>query len=849
MEALYRVVIIVPDIESRQKTPAKPVRIALPRGTGRGLLAALGLALLIASLVGLRTLDKRAYLGMAIRGHRVAVVDRGGPAWQAGFSVGDAIIAVDGIPTRDALHGEVALRRVLVGAPSWWILERDSGRLRLQFPMLPPPRAEILWRAIATLTGIAFILVGLAVVLRRSDRLGRLFGLLCYVFGFFLREPVEILSKPAYTAFVSLYSLAILFLPALLVHFTLLFPTEKSLLRRHPHLPWVGYGVAALLFFVSFFSQLATAMTTVELSTQFAVLDVVSTIFFAVAVVSSIALFVHSHHVAPSRAARRRLVIPLWGTLLGVLPITAATLGHVIRPGWSLPGDRYSLLATVLVPFSFAYAIVRHGVFDLTHLARRAVVIVSFLGLVIVLYAVLAYAFGGALAGVLPQPGFVLGLVSALLVALVAVLAWARLQKSVDRMFFPERLVERSTLREMSRALATCIDERELLRLLAEKVSAALGSSAGAAFLWDEAAESFDLAYAHGVDLLTLPEVRLGRGLAKAFRTSSRPLLVEEIGSDLPFGFLPAGERRSLAHLGAEAVLPIRGENGLHGLVIFGGRKNGRRFGPEDIEMLDTIAALAGTASENARLHGSLLQQERIARELELAREIQEHLLPREDPVLATVEIAGRTVPCEEVGGDYYDYVLLGRRRLGLVIGDAAGKGVPAALLMAGVQAALRAEAERGTPPAALLRQLNRRVLNVDEPGRFVSLCFGYFDLSEPSFRYASAGHDRPVLMRANGNVERLETTGLLLGVTRGSEYSEARVELASGDLLLFFTDGVVDRMRDREPFGDERLIQILAESRHLSARQVRERVLTAVATFAEVDPPDDFTVVAVKVL
>ena len=783
------------DIKPGQKKPAGPLRIAPPRGLGRALLALLGTALLLASLLGLRTLDRRAYLGMAIRGHRVAVVHEGGPAWQAGFAPGDEVVAVDGIPTRDALHGEVAIRRVLVGDPSWWIVERDSGRVRLQFPMVAAPRSEILWRAIATLTGIAFILVGLAVVLRREDRLGRLFGLLCFVFGFFLREPIEIASKPAYTAYISLYQMAILLLPALLVHFTLLFPTEKPFLRRHPQLPWAGYGMAMLLFFVSFFSELITTSTTVDLSAQFAVLEVVSTVFFAVAVVASVALFVHSHQVAPSRSARRRLVIPLWGTLLGVLPITIATIAHVIRPDWSMPGDRFLLVATILVPLSFAYAIVRHGVFDLTHFARRAVVLVALLGLVVGIYGVLAYAFGGALAGVLPRPGFVLGLISAFLVALVAVLAWSRLQRLVDSTLFPERLAERRTLREMSRALATCIDEGDLLRLLAEKVPIALGSSVGVALLWDEESGRFDLAYAHGLDVLTLGEVKLGRGLAKVFRDSGRPILVEEIGSDLPFGFLPAEERRSLAHLGAEAVLPIRSEKGLHGLVIFGGRRSGRRFGPEDIEMLDTLAALAGTAAENARLHGSLLQQERISRELELAREIQDHLLPREDPVFATAEIAGRTVPCEEVGGDYYDYVLLGRRRLGLVIGDAAGKGVPAALLMAGVQAALRAEAERGTPPAALLRQLNRRVLSVDEPGRFVSLCFGYLDLSEPSFHYSSAGHDPAVVMRADGRTERLDTTGLLLGVARGSEYVEARVDLSPGDLLVFYTDGVVDRM------------------------------------------------------
>lgn len=835
------------DPHERSAAMSTPHRIA--RGTGRSLLAAGGIALLLASLLGLRTLDARAYLGMALRGHRVVVVDAGGPAGRAGFQVGDEVLAVDGVPTRDALRGETALRRVLAGRQSWWVVERDAGRVRLQFPLERAPGAEILWRAVVTFTGIAFILVGLAVVARRGDRLGRLFGLLCFVFGFFIREPIEIAWAPAHTVWFVSYTLATLMLPALLVHFTLLFPVEKSLSRRHPQILWISYGLAGLLFLVAFFSQVATSATTIDLSVQFALLEAISMIYFAAAVVVSVALFIHSHRVAPSGAARRRLVIPLWGTLLGLLPMAAATLVHAIRPGWAIPGDRYLIVGTVLVPLSFAYAIVRHGVFDLTHLARRGMVVASLLGLVVAVYGILAYALGGALRTVVPSPGFFLGLISALLVALVAVLAWGRLQRLVDRALFPERLAERRTLREMSRALATCINEGDLLRLLAEKLPAALGSATGVALLWDEAAESFDLAYAHGVDVRTLRDLRLGRGIAKVLRQSGRPLLVEEMGNDLPFGFLPSDERQSLARLGAEAVLPIRSEDRLHGLVVFGGRRNGRRFGPEDIEVLETLAALAGTAAENARLHGSLIEQERITRELELAREIQEDLLPREDPVVATVEIAGRTVPCEEVGGDYYDYVILGRRRLAVVIGDAAGKGIPAALMTAGVQATLRAEAERGTPPAALLRQLNRRVLSMEEPGRFVSLCFGYLDTSEPSFHYANAGHDPPIRFAADGTVERLGGTGLLLGVARGSEYSEARLALSSGDLLLFYTDGVVDRSRRGEPFGEERLIEILGDSRQLSAREVRERVLAAVAGFSDEDPPDDFTVVVVRIL
>ena len=243
------------------------------------------------------------------------------------------------------------------------------------------------------------------------------------------------------------------------------------------------------------------------------------------------------------------------------------------------------------------------------------------------------------------------------------------------------------------------------------------------------------------------------------------------------------------------------------------------------------------------------IEQERLHRELELSRQIQIDMLPRAPLRFGASEIKGISIPAREVGGDFFNYFELPGHRLGLLVGDVSGKGVSAALLMANVQATLRARLPLQNDLAALADLLDRE-LDDSTPGSvFVTLFLATLD-DNRELRYVNAGHNPQYVLRVDGRVERLSSTGLPLALFGGHGYREMTVPLSAGDLLFFYTDGLVEAENDRgDQFGPERLEAILIEEHARGIDAVLERIEGDVNAFrGAVEPMDDATLMAMRV-
>jgi sigma-B regulation protein RsbU (phosphoserine phosphatase) len=207
--------------------------------------------------------------------------------------------------------------------------------------------------------------------------------------------------------------------------------------------------------------------------------------------------------------------------------------------------------------------------------------------------------------------------------------------------------------------------------------------------------------------------------------------------------------------------------------------------------------------------------QRQRADELRDAREIQNNLLPKNIPQIKDYEIAGMTQPVRHVGGDYYDVVRISETQTVLCIADVAGKGMPAALLMSSLQAALKPLIWDSQSPRELCRRLNRILCEITPVGKFVSFFYAMLDSKNNCLTYCNAGHNPPVLVRANGAASELNAAGAVLGQFPDWVYEQSELQLASGDTLLLFTDGLVEACnQDEEPFGEDRLIEIARENR-----------------------------------
>ena len=232
-------------------------------------------------------------------------------------------------------------------------------------------------------------------------------------------------------------------------------------------------------------------------------------------------------------------------------------------------------------------------------------------------------------------------------------------------------------------------------------------------------------------------------------------------------------------------------------------------------------------------------------RELEEARRIQRKLLPATMPTVEGWEIAASWQPATGVGGDCYDAIPFGRARLGLSIADVVGKGIPAALLMSNLQAAVRAFATDAAQPAELCQQVNRILCGRIAEDRFISFFYCVIDAEVGTLTFANAGHYSPVLVRADGQAERLASGGPVLGVFQDAVYSQDRLSMTNGDRLVLFTDGITEaRSVDDEEFGEDRLVALATEHRACSAPALQARVTAAVSAFSGGRFQDDATLI-----
>jgi len=248
------------------------------------------------------------------------------------------------------------------------------------------------------------------------------------------------------------------------------------------------------------------------------------------------------------------------------------------------------------------------------------------------------------------------------------------------------------------------------------------------------------------------------------------------------------------------------------------------------------------------RNYDALRQKEALDRELSIARDVQQQLLPTIVPRIEGLELAGVCIPAVGVGGDYYDFLQIGEREVGLVIADISGKGIPAALLMAGLQGSVRSLMRPGTDIAALTTQLGQILFRSSPDSRYATMFVGRYDAATGILEYSNAGHHPPIVFGRNG-VGTLPGGALPIGMFEHVEYTQSRHRLEPGDLLAMFTDGVVEAPnRDDEEFGEERLNELLAKHRDRPLDEIVEAVLQAVGSWTEgTEPYDDLTVVLAR--
>jgi serine phosphatase RsbU (regulator of sigma subunit) len=296
-----------------------------------------------------------------------------------------------------------------------------------------------------------------------------------------------------------------------------------------------------------------------------------------------------------------------------------------------------------------------------------------------------------------------------------------------------------------------------------------------------------------------------------------------------------------------EVFVPVVQERRCVAYVALGEKVYGLTYGAEELGHLSLLSTQIGSAMQNIRLLAESVERKVFEEELKIARKIQMQMLPGEPPVLDGFELFGVTVPSRQVGGDYYDFVVVDGRWLVLVVADVSGKGIPASILTATLQATVRSNADAQTNPVGMMARLNRLLYRNTSAAEFATLFYAVVDLQTGSARYANAGHDFPFVL-GNGGSHALSESGLVLGCIDEFEYHENHFQIPEDGALVVFTDGVTDsESRAGEAYGSARLRTVLEENARESARDLCRRVIEDVRTFGDGENQDDITLVVLR--
>jgi sigma-B regulation protein RsbU (phosphoserine phosphatase) len=560
----------------------------------------------------------------------------------------------------------------------------------------------------------------------------------------------------------------------------------------------------------------------------------------------------------------------LWGTEVSLTPlfllaIAALLTGKPTVEGFSPWLAVPSLLMLILFPVTLAYVIVVRYAVDVRVIIRQGIkYALARRGVAVLRIAASGGVAYGTMLEVQRHHAHYLWRVVAVGAGIALLLATRRLGDRlggwVDRRFFREAYDVEQILSELSDTVRAMVETRPLLETVARRLSESLHVPRIVFLL--RSGNALEPAYAVGYP--SMPEARFSdSGLTvKHLERSHEPTRVY---LNDPASWIYAApamaeeERLQFASLGTELLLPMSVKHKLIGFLSLGPKRSEEPYSGSDIHLLHSVASQTGLALENSRLTEAIArdraQRERANRELEIARDVQQRLFPQKLPAITGLDYFVACRPALRVGGDYYDFLALRDGKLGIAIGDVSGKGIGAALMMAGLQGSLRGQLLHGNGELTqLMASINALMYEASDSDRYATLFYAEYDPGRRCLSYVNAGHNAPMLFRkieGCWEVQRLETGGMVVGLLPDIAFQYAALELRPGDLLVAFTDGISEAMNAvDEEFGEQRLMKTIECCDSLPADEIAEHVLRAVDEFVgNVEQHDDMTIVLMRII
>ncbi len=800
------------------------------------------------------------------QGVEVKDVWRDTPAERAGLHVGDVITAINGQRVAGQ-EGIDAINLLWYNSHPGEAVQLTVQRPGAATPLVITPTfrrlkgagdtASLARRGATEVLGfypLLFLVVGLAVLFLRVD--DRYAWLLALVFAGLIAQPAPPwgfqLAPAALRGFAYFYEPVMkALLPGLFYFFFTVFPTRSPIDRKLPGLKWALLAVGACLGWGAIGKGDLDALPFVAALAPSRVIGLTRLfVSYGTVVLGIVALLMNA--ISADRVEdRRKLKVMLWGTLVSIVPAVLIGIPYDLlrqdAPFW-LVFARAVLL--FVMPLSFAYAVVKHRVLDIPVLLRRSaryllvergfaiLILIISVGVTLWFGQAFARRFSGGTKAAIP-----IGATFGMLLVTGATQVHRQVRTRLDKAFFRSSYDAQQILETLAANTLTVTDRPALAALLHRQIHEALHPMPLIVYLLTSEGRLHAYAGHPPEEAVDLP--------------GSGPRLNGLAGRSGPVEVNPDVVRGTpLEVLNPECLVPIRGlsDGELQGLIVLGPRLSEEPYSTRDKRLLASVGSQAAIAMRSISLAENMAQrieaERRAEQEMQIARQVQSRLLPQTSPVLKTLDVAGKCIQTRAVGGDYYDFLEFGAGKLGLVLADISGKGMSAALLMANLQASLRGQyalALEGLP--RLLRSVNYLFYKNTEVSHYATAFFSVYDDQQRTLHYVNCGHNAPIVVRASGAVERLEATATVLGLFEDWDCTVAELQLAQGDVLVIYTDGISEASEgeEAEEYGEDRLVASVRAHQHDGAAQVLDAVVDEVQAFSKGYQADDMTLIVAR--
>ncbi|MEO8189837.1 MAG: SpoIIE family protein phosphatase [Acidobacteriota bacterium] len=816
----------------------------------------LGLAIAVASIADMfspRPYDGIVPMPYSRTGIEVRATTPKGPAARAGIPAGDCVLGIGTHLVNSISDASTELRKHRVGdtipylvrkgpCPQTGRVGEPAGEVRKVPVQLSAERLGGKTYLYAAVIGFLFFFIGLFVFRKQpEDRSARIFFLLCVLFLLFFVCRLRPASYWWIDVFVQNTGTVSLFLlPAVFLHFFLIFPRPKEFRFAHrdevtgeepprwksrlqeflsasPSLLYLLYAVPPMVFLYDVLRQVRGQRVSILSGAPLS-----SWALLGDYLILGLASLAHSAFTLPDARERRQAFHVFVGTILGTIPYLF--LGIILPSAFNT--DEYvfyGIIPMILIPLTFAYAIVRFQMLNIRFVVRRTFLYAITTAILFGFYAIAIAGANALFARSRPGSSALFNFGFFLVVLPLFEFLRRRLQTPLDKLFFRDKFDYQKALLEMSEAITGELDLGKIADYLTASIAGTMRLEKASIWLrerdgWlERRGRREDRVPPHAV-------------VRRILRQEGKPVRVE----DLSVYFAdPESEnfRTRLLEEGFRLVVPLAYRDRLMGILALKEKLSGERFDRDDEALLSTLANQSALAIETALLHDEMTRQAELRRDLEIARDIQTSLLPRSLPEVPGFSFFGGSLPAKVVGGDFYDFIPFDDDpRLGIVIGDVSGKSVPASLLMVAAKEIVYSRALTTRDPGLLFQESNRRIYSIKRR-MFVSLGYFLLDPESMSLRYSIGGQPLPILIRegdaAPSFLEPPENR-LPLGAFREVPYDTREMFLRRGDLIFFYTDGFSEAMNpEMDPFGEDRLMASLAARSGASLEDIAQGILS----------------------